>query len=144
MQMFAAAGDSDGNLPGVLAAARWAHARGGKVASIGFCMGGGLSARLAAHDPALAGAIVFYGMSPPDAEAAKIRCPVLGLYGALDPRINASVPAFQAAAGERLEVHTYDGAYHAFFNETRPVYSVDAARDAWARALGFLARVTAA
>lgn len=114
----------------------------GLVGSVGFCMGGGLSAQLACAAPELAAAAVFYGASPAPADLAGLGCPVLGFYGGEDPRITSTVPqlaAAMAAAGKRYEWHVYAGAPHAFFNDTRRSYHVDAARDAWARLLGFFA-----
>jgi carboxymethylenebutenolidase len=136
---------SDAYLEPILAATEhlrtaYAPSRGAKVGAVGFCMGGRLSARTACDDPKLAGAVVFYGMSPPPELVAKIACPVLGLYGQTDARINESVPAFQEAAkkhGKQLECVTLEGAGHAFFNDTRPSYHVAAAREAFVRALSF-------
>jgi carboxymethylenebutenolidase len=144
LAMFKAAGDPAGNLPPVVAAARYLRdelelPRGQPIASIGFCMGGALSARLAAADPALAAAVMFYGLAPPDDVAVQIRCPVLAFYGERDPGINASLPAFAAAVTAPFEHHVFEGAMHAFFNDTRSTYDVRAARAAWARTLAFLA-----
>jgi carboxymethylenebutenolidase len=72
-----------------------------------------------------------------------LACPLVGFYGGADPRITDQVPAMAAAvesAGGSFEHHVYDGAPHAFFNDTRPSYRVEAARDAWARLLGFFNR----
>jgi carboxymethylenebutenolidase len=117
--------------------------RGGKakVGALGFCMGGGLSALLACRDPELGAAVVFYGNPPAAEEIPKIRCPVMILFGAADHRIAGTVPAFaeaMSAAGKRLERVVYEGAGHAFFNDGRPPYDVNAARDAFARVLAFL------
>jgi carboxymethylenebutenolidase len=120
-----------------------AATRGQKVASIGFCLGGGLSGKLAVHDPELAGAVIFYGSSPTEDQVPRIEAPILGLYGGEDPRINATIPAFAAAAekhGKRFEQHIYPGAQHAFFNDNRPSYNVAATRDSWVRVLAFLQR----
>ncbi len=114
----------------------------GRVGSVGFCMGGGLSAQLACAEPELAAAAIFYGASPARADLAGLACPVLGFYGGEDPRITATVPELAAAmdaAGKRYEWHVYAGAAHAFFNDSRRSYHADAARDAWARLLGFFA-----
>ena len=114
----------------------------GHVASVGYCMGGNLSARLAARRPDLAGAVVFYGAPPSDEEILSIRCPVLGFYGGEDTRITSAVPGFAGAmkhAGLSFEPHVYAGAPPAFFNDTRRSYRPDAARDAWARCLMFFA-----
>jgi carboxymethylenebutenolidase len=133
----------EAHLPRLLSAVQFlrqecAVTRGQKVASVGFCMGGGLSALLACHDPELAAAVVFYGAAPPEDLIANIRCPVLGLYGAADQRINAGIPAFEEAMQRhrrRFDKRIYDGAGHSFFNDTRPSYDVHAARDAFLRTL---------
>jgi carboxymethylenebutenolidase len=136
----------DFHLAVVESAAAWLRkdceaTRGGKVASVGFCMGGGLSGQLAVHDPALAGAVIFYGQAPEPGQVATIACPVLGLYGEDDPRTNAGVPPFEQAmraAGKPLETHFLAGAGHAFLNDTRSNFHAGAARKAMARTLGFL------
>ena len=132
-------------LPALLAAA--AHPRaeaptaGANVAAMGFCLGGGLAGLLACSDPELAGAVIFYGSAPQAEKIPAIRCPVLALHGALDARLVDALPAFKAEMvrhGKALETVVYDGAPHAFFNDTRPSYRVGAARDAFARLLVFL------
>ncbi|MHB8605689.1 MAG: dienelactone hydrolase family protein [Thermoplasmatota archaeon] len=113
---------------------------GQRVAAVGFCYGGGLSARLASSGAPLAACVFFYGDHPPLDEVTNIRCPVLGLYGGEDPRITNEVPKFEAAmktAGKRFEHHTYPGAPHAFFADPRPTFRPDAAADAWNRVLAF-------
>ena len=118
----------------------------GRVAAVGWCMGGALSARLAGAEPTLAGAAVFYGEPAPDDMLSQIACPVIGFYGGADPRITEAVPAFaekMKTAGKEYEPHVYPDAPHAFFNDTRPSYTVDAARDAWARLLTFFAGLPA-
>jgi carboxymethylenebutenolidase len=118
----------------------------GRVAAVGWCMGGGLSARLACAEPTLAGAAIFYGESAPAELVSQIACPLIGFYGGDDPRITDTVPAFaetMRAAGRDYEPHVYPGAPHAFFNDTRPSYTVDAARDAWTRLLSFFAGLPA-
>ena len=129
-------------LDDALAALRDAPDCNGRVAAVGWCMGGGLALRLACAAPGLAGAAVFYGEAAPEELVPRIACPVIGFYGGDDPRITDAVPAFAAtmkAAGKAYEPHVYPGAPHAFFNDTRPSYTVDAARDAWARLLSFFA-----
>lgn len=114
----------------------------GHIGSVGWCLGGSLSARLACREPRLGAAVVFYGSAPPDDEIPAIACPVLGLYGADDTRISATVPDLaqaMARAGVAFEHHIYPDAPHAFFNDTRRSYRAGAARDAWARCLTFFA-----
>jgi len=113
----------------------------GPVGAVGFCMGGSLVGRLACEETRLGAAIVFYGAPPPHERLADQNCPVLGLYGGEDHAITDAIPALvdaMAAAGRRFDHHVYPGAPHAFFNDTRSAYRVDAARDAWVRTLGFL------
>jgi carboxymethylenebutenolidase len=117
--------------------------RGAKIGAVGYCMGGGLSARLACADPKLGAAVIYYGTAPPADRIANIACPVLGLYGALDARVNAGLADFVAAMqkhGKRFDHHVYEGAQHAFFNETRPSYNAAASRDAFARTLELFRR----
>jgi carboxymethylenebutenolidase len=115
--------------------------KGQGVVSVGFCMGGALSAVLASLDPELKGAVIFYGNAPSTEQIANIACPVLGLYGELDTRLTEGLPAFAAAmkeAGKSLEYTVYPDAQHAFFNDTRPTYQNKASRAANARLLSFL------
>jgi len=138
--------DLDAYIPDMVAAAgflsRQPFVRPERIGTVGFCMGGALSARLAAAGAPLAACVIFYGAAPPFDRIPSIRCPVLGLYGAEDRGITDGVPAFAEAmrkAGKSFESHTYPGAGHAFFNDTRvDVYREEASRDAWRRTLSFL------
>jgi carboxymethylenebutenolidase len=112
-----------------------------KIASVGFCMGGALSGLLAAAEPALDAAVVFYGTVPPPEQVAAIRCPMQGHYADPDPRITPHVPAFAEALqaqGVPFDVNVYPGARHAFFNDAAGSYGLDASRAAFARTLSFL------
>jgi carboxymethylenebutenolidase len=87
----------------------------GKIATIGFCWGGGKSFAFAAHRKDLSAAFVFYGPSPADVTA--ITAPVYGFYAGDDSRIGATVPgtiAAMKAAGKTYDWVTYDGAGHGF------------------------------
>jgi len=116
----------------------------GRVAAIGFCWGGAVVGRLATLDPALDGAIVYYGRAPEAERVPAIKAPLLLHYAGLDERINAGVPAFTAAldaAGTRYERHTYEGANHAFNNDASAArYDAAAAALAWGRSMAFLRR----
>jgi len=93
----------------------------GKVGIIGFCWGGGVAGRVATAEPALGAAVVYYGPPPPSDAVKNIKAPLLLHYAGLDDRINASVPGFREAldkAGVRYELYTYEGANHAFNNDT--------------------------
>ena len=114
------------------------------VTSVGFCLGGALSAALATQDPKHAGSIVFYGR-PPQENLANIQCPILGFYGGEDKNITSLIPDFEAEMkrnGKSFEAIVYPNGQHAFYNDTNPTYNSRYARDAFARTLNFLNRVT--
>src|SRR5207248_10981278 len=82
------------------AAVPWLKARpecSGKVGVVGFCWGGGIANMLATRIPELAAAVPFYGNQPPAEDVAKIKAPLLIHYAEKDERINAGIPAFEAA-----------------------------------------------
>src|SRR5271157_1376789 len=113
----------------------------GKVGSVGFCFGGGLSINLACH-ASLAACAVFYGENPNPIELVEnIHCPVLGIYGADDTRINSQLDILVLAVVQYkrdFEMKIYPGAAHAFMNFTRPaVYREIASKDAWDRLVRF-------
>jgi len=115
---------------------------GTRIAVTGFCFGGGYSFALAAADPRIRAAVPFYGYPPEPASVATIGCPVLAFYGDDDQRLMSSLPALTATmadAGVAFTAQTYEGAGHAFFNDTNSItYDPDAAADSFARALAFL------
>ena len=115
----------------------------GKIGSVGWCMGGGLSLQLAIHEPELAACALNYGSMPTDAtDIAKIKAPILGNFGADDKGITPEdVHAFEKAmkaANKSVDVKIYDGAGHAFENPNNKAgYRPDAAKDAWERMANF-------
>jgi carboxymethylenebutenolidase len=114
----------------------------GKTAVVGFCWGGALSNQLAVHDPKLNGAIAYYGRQPEKADVSKIKAAVQLHYGGLDERINAGIPAYEEAlkdANINYEIFVYEGAQHAFLNDSAPTrYNPEAAKLAWDRTVDFL------
>jgi len=111
----------------------------GKTACVGFCWGGALSNQLAVHSPTLKTAVAYYGRQPEAADVPKIKAFVQLHYGGLDERINAGIPAYEEAlkaAGVKYEVYVYEGAQHAFLNDSAPTrYNPEAAKLAWERTL---------
>jgi carboxymethylenebutenolidase len=98
-------------------------ASNGKTGVVGFCWGGARSFAFAAAQPSLGAAVVFYGDAPGTGDGtaarvlANVKAPVLGLYAGNDARINATIPATEAAMkglGKSYEVHTFEGAGHGF------------------------------
>ena len=114
----------------------------GKAGSIGFCWGGGLSLQTAVADPDLSAAVSYYGAQPTAESVPAIKAPLLLHYAGLDDRINAGIPAFEAAlkeAGKTYELHVYPNVNHAFNNDTSAArYDQAAAVLAWTRTVSFL------
>jgi carboxymethylenebutenolidase len=116
------------------------YVAGPKIGVVGFCMGGGLVLQTALAEDSMGAGVAFYGRPLSPDEAKKVKAPVLGLYGAADQGIPVDeVKAMFAAFDEAKianELHIYEGAQHAFFNDTRPEsYSAEASADAWPRTL---------
>ena len=114
----------------------------GKVGAMGFCWGGGTVNNLAIAAPDLAAGVAYYGAQPKDpAEIAKIKAALLLQYAGQDERINAGIDAYKAAlqaAGKDFTVYVYDGAQHAFNNDTSAArYNKQAADLAWGRTIAF-------
>lgn len=111
----------------------------GKTGCVGFCWGGGMANQLAVHDPKLSAAVAFYGRQPSKEDASKIKARLQLHYGSLDERINEGIPAYEEAlkaAGVRYELFMYEGAQHAFHNDTAPTrYNEAAAKLAWSRTI---------
>jgi carboxymethylenebutenolidase len=111
------------------------------LAAIGFCFGGGMIWRLlASREPRLSAAAPFYGPLPAGADFKGNKAAVLGVYGGLDARVNASRDAAKAAleaAGLDHEILTFLQADHAFFNDTGARFNVQAAEEAWRRVIGW-------
>jgi carboxymethylenebutenolidase len=122
---------------------QWLRARAdgnGKVGAVGFCYGGGIAHMLATRLPDLNAAVPFYGNSPAPEDAAKVKAPLLVHLAAVDERINAAWPAYEAAlkaAHVRHTMHQYAGTQHGFNNDTTPRYDAAAAKLAWERTVGF-------
>ena len=110
---------------------------------VGFCMGGALAKYTATQDQYVSAAVSFYGgFKKVDYDWANMTAAIMLIAGERDRGVPA---AGERELGEKLkslgktvEVHTYPGADHAFFNDTRPeVYNKEASADAWRRTLDF-------
>jgi carboxymethylenebutenolidase len=114
----------------------------GKAGAVGFCWGGGaVNALAVSGDPNFKAGVAYYGRQAPAAEVPKIAAPLLLHYAGLDERINAGIAEFEAALkanGKAYELHMYEGANHAFNNDTNAArYSKEAADLAWGRTVDF-------
>ncbi|HXF55904.1 MAG TPA: dienelactone hydrolase family protein [Hyphomicrobiaceae bacterium] len=134
-----------------VAAVRWlkSHPKSnGKVGAVGFCWGGGVVNRTAVAAGAdLIAAVAYYGAQPPATDVPRIKAEMLLHYAGNDERINAGIAAYRealAAAGVKHTIHMYEGAQHAFNNDTSEArYNKAAAELAWSRTIAMLKRTLA-
>jgi carboxymethylenebutenolidase len=146
-----------GDVAGAAAHLRALPGANGRVGTIGYCSGGRQSflCGLALDVDAVVDCYgAFVTGTPPEGfplqvtpltdRIGELRCPVLGLFGAEDrypsPEHVAELEQALAAAGRTYELHTYDGAGHAFFATDRPSYRPEAATDGWQRIRAFFDR----
>mgnify|MGYP001606000471 FL=1 len=142
MQKFDfAAGVAD--LAAAVAALRGLPECSGKVASLGYCMGGMLSF-LCAANAGVDAAVCYYGggIHTKLEEAGKIKCPMLFHFAGNDSYIPASAveavkQTFAGREGVRIDV--YPGVDHGFNCWDRPAYNQQSAALARGRSLAFLA-----
>ena len=117
-----------------------------KIASLGWCFGGGQSLQLALNtEPGypLAATIIYYGNLVSDQESlSKIKWPVLGIFGDQDKSIPVdSVKQFEDALntnGITNEIYIYKGVGHAFANPSGDNYAPQETQDAWQKTVSFL------
>lgn len=119
----------------------------GKVGAVGFCWGGGAVNNLAVKSPSLNAGVAYYGSQPKAEDVPAIKAPLMLHYGGLDERINAGIPAFREAlekGGKTFEIFVYEGANHAFNNDTSSARYDKAAADlAWSRTVDFFKKYLA-
>lgn len=135
------ADEANARLDAVRAWAVKLPAANGKIATMGFCWGGARSFAYAARP--VNGAIVYYGTSPDSAAILNVKAPVLGLYGADDARVNATIEPAKAAMKTMkgaYDVHIFEGAGHGFLRQQagRDGANLKATQKAWPLSLAFL------
>lgn len=116
-----------------------------KIASLGWCFGGAQSLQLAlnSQDHPLAATVIYYGRLITDnATLAKIKWPVLGIFGDQDSSIPVdTVKAFESALNSNNipnEIYIFKGVGHAFANPSGDNYAPTETKDAWDKTLSFL------
>jgi carboxymethylenebutenolidase len=158
---FIAARDEQA-LPDLDAGIRWLEQRAdvdaGRIGSIGYCMGGGtMLAWICGQTTRIKAAVGFYPTAIVDAPwrpdgkelsriavAPKLSCPLQVHFGTADQAVPPAQQerlkeAFKQAAFP-VEWHTYDGANHAYHDDTHPNYHREASLASWPRAIEFLRR----
>jgi carboxymethylenebutenolidase len=121
-----------------------------KIASIGWCFGGGQALQLALHSQQhpLVATILYYGtpLVTDKQQLSNIKWPILGIFGDKDQAIPLSnIQQFKAALdsiGISNEIHIYKGLGHAFANPSGANYAPNETIDAWQKTLDFLKRYT--
>jgi carboxymethylenebutenolidase len=115
-----------------------------KYGVVGFCFGGALVLRLAAANPKIAAAVCYYGVTPdPASQMSATNAAILGQYGATDQRVDATIPALEQVmqqSGKTFQKYLYEGAGHAFNNDTGQNYNQEAAVTAWQRTLDWFGK----
>lgn len=114
-----------------------------KVASIGWCFGGGQSLNLALHNSDMDATVIYYGSLVTDKEQLfSIKWPVLGIFAGLDQGIPVeSVNEFKKALDElgiQNEIRIYPNVDHAFANPSGQRYAPEETKDAWQKTILFL------
>jgi len=113
----------------------------GRVGTVGFCYGGGVSLLCAVNQEPVVAAVCFYGRALTAEDVAQVTIPIMMHYAGTDERINAGIPEFRAALDENgvaYTIHMYPGVGHGFHNDTSQArYDPGAAGLAWKRTLRF-------
>lgn len=137
--------DSQSTRQNYLAAVRYLKTNPGstgKVGVVGFCWGGAMANQVAVHSPDVLAVVPYYGRQPASEDVPKIKASLLLHYAGLDEGINKGIPAYEEAlkkASVDYKIYMYQGAQHAFNNDTNPArYNKEAAQLAWQRTISFL------
>jgi len=113
----------------------------GRIGTVGFCYGGGVSLQCAARESGTAASVCFYGRPLGAEDAAQVNVPLMMHYAGNDTRINRSIPEFRTLLDENelaYSLHMYPGTGHGFHNDTSASrYDAKAAGLAWERTLNF-------
>lgn len=114
----------------------------GKVGVVGFCWGGAMANSMAVHSADIVAAVPYYGKPPQPEDVGRIKASLLLHYAGNDERINKDIPEFKKALEKHridYQLFMYEGAEHAFNNDTNPErYNREAAELAWRRTIDFL------
>jgi carboxymethylenebutenolidase len=114
----------------------------GKVGVVGFCWGGAMANQIAVNSRDVSAVVPYYGRQPASEDVPRIKASLLLHYAGLDEAINKGIPAYETAlkkASVDYRLYMYEGAQHAFNNDTNPGrYNKEAAELAWRRTIAFL------
>jgi carboxymethylenebutenolidase len=113
----------------------------GKIGSVGFCYGGGVSLQCALADPGADACVLYYGRALSDEQTAQVTVPLMMNYAGEDARVNAGIPEFRTSLDKHkiaYSLHMYPGTGHGFHNDTSQArYDEAAAKLSWQRTINF-------
>ncbi|MDQ6758955.1 MAG: dienelactone hydrolase family protein [Acidobacteriota bacterium] len=112
-----------------------------RIGTVGFCAGGGNVWLLSIAAEEIAAAVPFYGTPVPSTESIdRIKAPTLAIYAELDRNLTTQMAPVMTAMLQKQKTFgfvVYQGAGHAFHNDTSPAYNAEAACDAWVRTIAW-------
>jgi carboxymethylenebutenolidase len=115
----------------------------GRIASLGWCYGGGQSLQIGLNEE-LQATVIYYGsVSTDKSDLIRLKEPVLGIFGVEDTSISVSdIREFERILkeqGTKVDIYIYDGAGHGFSNPTNTAaFREEQSVDAWNKTLDFL------
>lgn len=113
----------------------------GKIGSVGFCYGGGVSMQCAVASPPADASVLYYGRPLSAEQTAAVDAPLMMHYAGNDERVNASIPQFRSNLDEygvAYSLHMYPDTGHGFHNDTSQArYDKAAAELSWQRTINF-------
>jgi carboxymethylenebutenolidase len=117
---------------------------GKKYGVVGYCWGGAAAFNHAVFNaPGMSASVVYYGTSPAATDIAKVRIPVLGLYGENDQRVNATIAqadSTMTAIGGTFVSRVFAGAGHGFLRAQDQPANAEAAKQAWPETVAWFRR----
>ncbi len=136
--------DSQSTVQNYLAAVRYLKTHPvstGKIGVVGFCWGGAMANQVAVRSADVLAVVPYYGRQPASEDVSKIKASLLLHYAGVDEGVNKGIPAYEEAlkkASVNYKMFMYEGAQHAFNNDTNPArYNKEAAQLAWQRTISF-------
>lgn len=115
-----------------------------RIASVGWCFGGGWAYQMAKNDMGVKATVMYYGQFSEEDDLSHMKSTIIGHFGEEDTGIKVdTVKEFQATLktlSGNHEVYIYPNAGHGFANPDNPNYNQEAADTAWERTMAFLGK----